>query len=88
MDTKIDLGDITKVDVTVPEANIDISSYVPKNIPTIPSIPSIGKETVPANIPTDQIGAPAVDCSMFSSVPSCSMTGSGYDLCKQCFPNK
>lgn len=38
--------------------------------------------------PSSGTGQQSVDCSMFASVPSCSMTGSGEAMCKQCFPNK
>lgn len=48
--------------------------------------------------PTQQYGGeqqntpPKVDCSAFASTPNCSYVGAegsqGYNLCKQCFPNK
>lgn len=72
------------LDISVPSA-----SSLNINIPA-PSIPA----NIPANIPSSPsaapsgTGQPSVDCSMFASVPSCSMTGSGEALCKQCFPNK
>jgi hypothetical protein len=50
---------------------------------------SSGPGTPPQNTGS---GQPSIDCSQFSSVPSCSYVGStgstAYDICKQCFPNK
>jgi len=44
------------------------------------------------NTNTNTNAGPAVDCSQFSSVPSCSYVGAagseGYEACKQCYPNK
>ena len=66
-------------------------------IPTIPtgipkskssdSAPTSAPQSneIPSSVKTEQ---PSVDCSVFASVPSCSMTGSGEAMCKQCFPNK
>ncbi|MDD5098361.1 MAG: hypothetical protein PHD31_01420 [Candidatus Pacebacteria bacterium] len=62
----------------------------------MPSIPA-DIPTSNSNVPTTQGGEtppsagnnqPSVDCSAFASVPSCSMTGPGEAMCKQCFPNK
>jgi hypothetical protein len=81
---------------TIPTDSFNFS--MPKNIPTVPSSNTGAGSTpsgMPTNIPTTtpppsggQGGAPSVDCSMFASVPSCSMTGPGEAMCKQCFPNK
>ena len=66
------------------------------NLPSIPSGAPAGQQ-IPPNIPSStgsgpqsgqQGGAPSVDCSQFASVPSCSMTGPGEAMCKQCYPNK
>ena len=76
---------------------------VPSNIPTtgqqIPTNtqgpPTTGQQGPPISgqqgSPSgtgQQGGAPSADCSQFASVPSCSMTGAGEAMCKQCFPNK
>lgn len=57
-------------------------NMAPQGVPSgIPSLPPSGSGQIPS-------GMPQVDCSVFASVPSCSMTGPGEALCKQCFPNK
>jgi len=67
---------------SVAASSVPAATGAPANIPT--SAPSAGAA------PTTGSAAPAVDCSQFSSVPSCSVVGGGeaYSLCKQCFPNK
>ena len=98
---KIDIANTLKADdMNIAMPNLDSFSpsisipsvpkiEVPNNIPT----PSI----IPSEIPTTQIApetgqnnAPAIDCGMFASVPSCSYVpaGQAQDACKKCFPNK
>lgn len=85
---------VSSVNIAVP--TVDASTI---KMPTIPTGAPSGTQgppttTTPPTAPTggqpsgQQGGAPTVDCSQFASVPSCSMTGSGYDMCHQCFPNK
>lgn len=58
--------------------------------PTVPEIPANVNTNTGANTNTNTGGN--VDCSQFSSVPSCSYVGAagsaGYEACKQCYPNK
>jgi hypothetical protein len=74
--------------IKMPSAPTGAPSDVPSGTQGPPTtIPTGGQQT--GSQPSGQQGgAPTVDCSQFASVPSCSMTGSGYDMCKQCFPNK
>ena len=71
--------------------NVEISVPIPQfdiQIPSTPSTPKGGEISVPPS-GTPQ---PQVDCSAFASVPNCSYVGasgsSGYEACKQCYPNK
>jgi hypothetical protein len=60
--------------LAVPSIQIDASSLIPEaETPSQPSGQSQQENTV--NVAT---------CAQFSSVPSCSMTGSGQTLCEQC----
>jgi hypothetical protein len=58
---------------------------------TTPTAPVTNTNTN-VNTNTNTNTSPAVDCSQFSSVPSCSYVGAvgseGYEACKQCYPNK
>jgi hypothetical protein len=87
------------VNIEMPE--IDVSKYMPSNIPSGSSAGSQGSSAPPSNTPTTPDTsvppattppAPVVDCSQFASVPSCSYTGApgsdGYEACKKCYPSK
>jgi len=67
------------VNISVPSTQIDIQ---------IPSIPASSEPTASPTSEAPASEQPQVDCSQFASVPSCSMTGSGEAMCKQCYPNK
>jgi hypothetical protein len=87
----------TSFDIKMPTTSFNFT--VPKNIPSASS----DSYSPPAGVPVSDSGssippsgsgseAPQVECSMFASVPACSYVGSpdsqGYQMCKQCFPNK
>ena len=88
--------DVSSINISTPS----VSSYdikmpaIPTTIPTqnqqAPSNPTGGQ---PATTPPSggQQG-PGGDCSQFAAPPSCSMVGApgtpGYEMCKQCYPNK
>lgn len=87
------------IDIKTPTVSASDFNFTMPTIPTggskvsPPSNPNTGSEnqgqgseTIPPSGSTG--GQPSVDCSQFASVPSCSMTGPGEAMCKQCFPNK
>lgn len=84
------------VNIPMPAPAIDFQMpSIPTNISGGVNIPSGAPSAPPDVIPTASpasIGQPQTDCSVFSSVPSCSYTGApgsqGYEACKQCYPNK
>lgn len=64
-----------------------------KKLLSVISIPSLDfslSSGTPTASPSVESAAPSIDCSMFTTVPSCSYisAGQGQDTCKQCFPNK
>lgn len=76
----------SNLDIKMPSVSVSDLNF---QIPSTPTdIPTGGASTSVTEIPSSGSNQPAVDCSMFASVPSCSMTGSGEAMCKQCFPNK
>ena len=79
----------SNLDIKTPSVSASNFNF---QMPSIPAnIPAGNQPTNPADgTPTSSAGAgqPSVDCSVFASVPSCSMTGSGEAACKSCFPNK
>jgi len=84
------------LNISMPNPTIDFQMpAIPANIPAGGSIPSVTPSSAPAVAPSSApsvTGQPQIDCSAFSTVPSCSYTGApgseGYEACKQCYPNK
>lgn len=84
-------GDV-KLSAPSYEFNVAIPSTAPASVPSVTGAPANIPTVAPSvgATPTTGSAAPTVDCSQFSSVPSCSVVGGGeaYNICKQCFPNK
>jgi hypothetical protein len=85
--------DASSINIAVP--SVDASDINFSNIPTgIPSGAqgSSQQQSTGGSATGQQGGASTTDCSQFASVPSCSYVGAagsqGYELCKQCYPNK
>jgi len=80
----------SNLDIKTPSISASDFNFQMPSIPT--NIPAGNQPATnpAAGTPTPSAGAgqPSVDCSVFASVPSCSMTGSGEAMCKSCFPNK
>jgi len=92
MDTNIAMPNLMNItpSVSIPSmpkinipSGINIPDDIPTNVPTTNTAPS-GQGSAPST------GAPAIDCGMFASVPSCSYVpaGQAQDACKKCFPGK
>ncbi|MFA6131440.1 MAG: hypothetical protein WC730_04255 [Patescibacteria group bacterium] len=88
------------LDFKTPTVSSSDLNFTMPTIPTMPTVPtgapsgSGGTQTTTPPPTTTAPpsgstgGQPSVDCSQFASVPSCSMTGPGEAMCKQCYPNK
>jgi hypothetical protein len=80
----------SNLNINLPSISSDFNFQMPTNIPTSNQPSTQAPASVPQGEtpPSSGTGQPSTDCSAFASVPSCSMTGSGEAMCKQCFPNK
>ncbi|HBM45678.1 MAG: hypothetical protein UT05_C0004G0016 [Parcubacteria group bacterium GW2011_GWF2_38_76] len=74
--------------ITIP--TIPTQTGAPTDMGEISAPPSTGVVPPETGVGSAPSGAPSVDCSMFSSVPSCSYVpaGQAQDACRSCFPNK
>jgi hypothetical protein len=84
--------DASSINISTPS----VSSYNIK-MPTMPTVPVQNQQPPasqqpPADPTGGQQGPSSADCAQFAAPPSCSYVGApgsqGYELCKQCYPNK
>jgi hypothetical protein len=80
--------DINLPSVSGSDFNFQMPSIPTSNQPSIPATGGSAPTTQSGAPPSSGSGQPSTDCSAFASVLSCSMTGPGEAMCKQCFPNK
>lgn len=77
--------------ISLSSPTVSLTAPMNFNIKTSTEQPSNNVNTN-VNVNTNTNTAPSIDCSQFSTVPSCSYVGalgsSAYESCKQCYPDK